>query len=67
MALGVVLAPQMEQPDPQSTGARVERPPKPTNFLELGQEPLSSGPNEGLCLRFNALPMPRSMATEDWP
>ena len=54
----------MEQPDPRSTDAQVEHPLKPTNSLELGQEPLSSGPNEGLYLRLGALPTPRSMAVE---
>ena len=51
----------------RSTGARVAHPPKPTNSLELGWEPLSSGPNEGLHSSLDALPLPRSMAVEGRP
>jgi hypothetical protein len=50
-----------------ASGARVVHPPKPTNSLELGQEPLSSGPNEGLRSSLDALPLPQSMVVEGQP
>jgi hypothetical protein len=59
MTSGAVLAPQMEQPDPperRALGCIIAK--KPTNSLELGREPLSSGPNEGLCLGLGVLPSP---------
>jgi hypothetical protein len=58
MASGAALAPQMEQPDPPIDGRSGDAPLKPTNSLELGWEPLSSGPNEGLHPRLSALPAP---------
>jgi hypothetical protein len=58
MALGAMPAPQLKQPDPPIDGRSGDAPPKPTNSLELGQEPLSSGPNEGLCSRLGVLPIP---------
>ena len=57
-ALGVVLAPQTEQPNPPIDGRSGDAPPKPTNSLELGQVPLSSGSNEGLRPRLGTLPAP---------
>jgi hypothetical protein len=68
MASRATLAPQMEQPDPLIDRHSSDVPPKPTNEgLELGQEPLSSGPNEGLYSRLDMLPTPRSMDTEGQP
>jgi hypothetical protein len=55
------------QPTPRSMSFRVVYPPKPTNSSELGREPLSSGPNEGLPPRLSVLLAPRSMATEGQP
>jgi hypothetical protein len=51
-------APQTEQPNPLIDGRSGDAPPKPTNSLELGREPLSSGANEGLRLRLGMLPVP---------
>jgi hypothetical protein len=50
MALGATLAPQTEQPNPLINGRSGGASPqeKPTHSPELGQEPLSSGPNKGL-------------------
>ena len=53
MASGATLAPQTEQPDPPIDGRSADASPKkPTNSPELGQEQLSSGPNEGPRLRL---------------
>jgi hypothetical protein len=58
IASGATPTPKMEQPDPSIDGRSSDAPPKPTNSLELGQEPLSSGPNKGLHPRLDALPAP---------
>jgi hypothetical protein len=49
---------QTEQPDPPIDGHSGGTPPKPTNSLELGQGPLSAGPNEGPSPELDALPVP---------
>ena len=67
MALGAALAPQTEQLNPSIDGCLGGASLKPTNSSELGQELLSSGPNEGLHLRLGALLAPRSMAKEGRP
>jgi hypothetical protein len=52
----------------RSTRAQVVHPPKKlTNSLELGQDMLSGGPNEGLCPSLDALLLPQSMAVEGRP
>ena len=58
MASGATLAPQMEQLDPPIDGHSGSTSPKPTNPPELGQEPLSDGPNEGPPPKIRALHMP---------
>jgi hypothetical protein len=68
MALKAALAPQTEQPDRLIDGhSGGASPIKPTNSPELGQEPLSDGPNKSLCLSLSVLSLPRSMATEGQP
>ena len=47
----------MEQLNPPIDGRSGGAPPKPTNSLELGQEPLSGGRNEGPLLELSALLM----------
>jgi hypothetical protein len=48
----------MEQPDPPDQRAlRWRIPKKPIYSSELGQELLSSGPNEGLRLSLSVLPL----------
>jgi hypothetical protein len=61
---GLRQLPKRSNPTPQSMGARVTHPLKPTNSLELGREQLSSGPNEGPRLRLGMLPTPWSIAVE---
>jgi hypothetical protein len=51
-------APQMEQLNPSIDGYSGGAPPKPTNSLELGREPLSGGPNEALSPELDMLPTP---------
>jgi hypothetical protein len=59
MASGAALAPQMEQPDPLIDGhSGGASPTKPNNSPELGQEPLSDGPNKSLCLSLSVLSLP---------
>jgi hypothetical protein len=58
MASGVVPAPKTEQLDPRIDGCSGGSPPKPTNSPDLGQEPLSDGPNKGPPPKLGALPMP---------
>ena len=57
MASGAASAPQTEQLDPPIDGCSGGGPPKPTNSPELGQEPLSGGPNEGPLLELGMLPV----------
>jgi hypothetical protein len=64
---GLRQLPRWSDPTPRMMGARVDHSPKPTNSLELGRKPLSSGTNEGLCTRLSTLPAPRSMATGGQP
>jgi hypothetical protein len=58
IASGAMPAPEIEQLDPPIDGRSDNAPLKPTNSVELGQELLSSGPNEGLHPRLSALPAP---------
>ena len=59
MASGAAPAPQMEQLDLSINGCSGGAPAKkPTNSLELGQELLSSVPNEGPYLSLGALLVP---------
>jgi hypothetical protein len=58
MASGATSAPQTEQLDPSIDEHSGGAPLKPTNFLELDQEPLSDGPNEGPPPKLGTLPMP---------
>jgi hypothetical protein len=67
MASRAVSAPQTEQPDPPIDGHSGGMPPKPTNSMELGQGPLSTGPNEGPSPELGVLPMPQCMAIEGLP
>ena len=47
----------MEQLDPLIDGRSGGAPPKPAKVLELGQEPLGGGPNEGPLLELGVLIM----------
>jgi hypothetical protein len=58
MVSGAMPAPQMEQLNPSIDGYSGGAPPKPTNSLELGREPLSGGPNEALSPELDMLPTP---------
>ena len=67
MASGVAPAPQTEQLDPLIDGGSGGAPPKTTNSLDLGREPLSHGPNEGPPPELGVLPVPRPMDAEGQP
>jgi hypothetical protein len=68
MASGATLAPRTEQLDPPPIDGRSgDAPPKPTNSLELGWEPLSDGPNEGAPHKVGTLHALRPMAAERRP
>jgi hypothetical protein len=56
-ALGAAPAPKIEQLNPRIDGCSSGAPPKPTNSLKLGREPLSDGPNEGPPPKLGMLPM----------
>jgi hypothetical protein len=58
MASGTTPTPQTKQPDPPINGRSDDMPLKPTNSLELGQEPLSARPNKGPSPKLGALPVP---------
>ena len=63
MALGATLDPRMEHPDPPINGHSGGASPKtPTDSPELGQEPLSSRPNEGPIHARRALLTPTYVA-----
>ena len=64
---GLCRLPRQSSLTTRLMGGRVPHPPKPTNSLELGREPLSSGPNKGLRLSLSVLLGPQSMATEGLP
>ena len=71
MASGATLAPQPERPDPPIDGHSGDAPPKPTNFLELGWETLSSGTNEAphpkaQCAPHTLIYGRRGSALEGW-
>ena len=65
--LGGCTGSQNKQPNPSIDGASSGAPPKPTNALELGQGPLSDGPNEGPLPKLGTLPMPQPMVVEGPP
>jgi hypothetical protein len=67
MVSGVASALRMEELQPPIDGGSSGAPPKPTNSPELGQEPLSDGPNEGPPPKLGMVLVPRPMAIEGWP
>jgi hypothetical protein len=67
MTSGVAPAPRTEQLDPLIDEHLGGAPPKLTNFLKLGQEPLSDGPNEGPPPKLGMVPMPPPMDVEGQP